>query len=596
VLGWLTSLLGSGAERLAPLDASFLYLERESEPLHVGSVTLLDGRVDFDELVAVLGERLGALPRYRCRPIRPLLDLGAPTWEPDQSFDPRNHVRRVTIPPPGDDAALHMVVDSLFATPCNSGRPLWETYLLDGLSGGRSAVLSKVHHCMIDGVSGSQILELMTDPASPDAAGPPAPSLASGPRPGLRPPPRLRPIQHATAVAQTFATLAATVPPPLPFNGRLSPRRRIVWATFTLDSILALRGAAGCKVNDVVLAIIAGALARHLEARGVAPAARRVRALVPVSVRGGDERLALGNRVSAMFADLPLDVVDPVARLALIARQMREAKERGEPQAVGTVLALAGAMPSAAAPRLLDLSTRWPMVNTVCTNVPGPPEPRTLCGRRVTAIHPIVPLGLNMGLGFAILSYAGTVSISATADPTLVPTANDLAGALYESAAELEDRLGVGASPIVSYRAAGTRVRDLMSRQVVTIDPSDSLASAWEAMRRHGIRHLPVVDRRGTLVGILSHRDLLAASHSTLAFGAVPDRVRLLAWAHASDVMETHVSTARPDDPAAAAGRRMRRHRIGCLPVIDERGRLAGIVTEDDFLAWATTQMEETAA
>jgi diacylglycerol O-acyltransferase len=154
-----------------------------------------------------------------------------------------------------------------------------------------------------------------------------------------------------------------------------------------------------------------------------------------VSVRAADERLALGNRVSAMFADLPLDVADPVARLALIARQMRDAKERGEPQAVGVMLALAGAIPSAATPYLLDLSSRWPVVNTVCTNVPGPAELRTLCGRRVTAIHPIVPLGLGMGLGFAILSYAGTVSICATADPALVPDVEALVGGLHASAA-----------------------------------------------------------------------------------------------------------------------------------------------------------------
>jgi len=336
-------------------------------------------------------------------------------------------------------------------------------------------------------------------------------------------------------------------------------------------------------VNDVVLAIIAGALARHLEARGVPPAARRVRAMIPVSVRRAGERLSLGNRVSAMFADLPLDVPDPVARLALIARQMREAKERGEAQAVGALLALAGTVPSAAAPHVLGLSSRWwQTANTVCTNVPGPAGPRTLCGQAVTAIHPIVPLALNIGLGFAILGYAGTVSICAAADPALVPDAGMLAGALRASAAAV--------------RPTATSVADLMTRRVVTIAPSDSLAAAWEAMRRYGIRHLPVVDARGALAGLVSHRDLLAASPSSLAFGAFPDRVRLLARAHAADVMETHLSTARPDEAAAAAGRRMRRHRIGCLPVVDERGRLVGIVTEDDFLGWATGRMDEESA
>jgi CBS domain-containing membrane protein len=132
-----------------------------------------------------------------------------------------------------------------------------------------------------------------------------------------------------------------------------------------------------------------------------------------------------------------------------------------------------------------------------------------------------------------------------------------------------------------------------MTRRVVTIAPSDSLATAWESMRRCGIRHLPVVDRRGALVGLLTHRDLLAASESSLTSGAASGRVRLLAWARAADVMETHVSTARPDESAAAAGRRMRRHRIGCLPVVDDGARLVGIVSEDDFLAWATDRMDD---
>jgi CBS domain-containing protein len=274
---------------------------------------------------------------------------------------------------------------------------------------------------------------------------------------------------------------------------------------------------------------------------------------------------------------------------------MREAKERGEPQAVGLMLALANAIPSAATPYILDLSSRWPLVNTFCTNVPGPADMRTLCGRRVTAIHPIIPLGVGVGLGFAILSYAGTVSICATADPALVPDARALVGGLHASAAELEDRLGIAASVGSRAPADGTTVADLMTRRIVTIAPSDSLATAWESMRRCGIRHLPVVDGRGALVGIVTHRDLLAASESSLTSGAAPARVRLLGWACAADVMETHVSTARPDESAAAAGRRMRRHRIGCLPVVDEAARLVGIVSEDDFLAWATDRMDDAA-
>ncbi len=416
--------LGRYEERLSPLDAAFLYLEQPTELLHVGAVSIVEGSVPFESFAALVSERLGALRRYRQRPVRPLLDLITPAWEEDPRFDPRQHVRPVIVGAPAGDAELGRVVDELFARRLDANRPLWEIYLLQGLAGGHSAILSKVHHCMIDGVSGSHILELMSDPtAEPDAglparqAGLPAPHSAPQDRwirRGVRtaiavagkPSLVLAGARHAAGAAGLIADLLRDPIQPMPFNGRLSGARRIVWTSFPLEDFLAMRGAAGCKVNDVVLAVITGALRRYLPPGKVAGYGSRLRALIPVSIRRDDEYLALGNRVSLMFAHLPIGVTDPLDRLRCVAEEMQRIKERGQRQAFDAILAFSGMLPTAVGSVLTRLSgggTR-PIVHTVCTNIPGSRERRYVLGRPIVDIHPIVPLAAGIGLGFAILS------------------------------------------------------------------------------------------------------------------------------------------------------------------------------------------------
>jgi CBS domain-containing membrane protein len=217
----------------------------------------------------------------------------------------------------------------------------------------------------------------------------------------------------------------------------------------------------------------------------------------------------------------------------------------------------------------------------------------------VLDVHPIVPIGLDMGLGFAILSYAGALSISATADPALVPEADRVPQALQAAAAELHTALGTRpAAAVPATTPASSRgpcVADLMTRDVVMIRPEATLADAWTTMQRARIRHLVVSDPQGRLAGILTQRDLLAAAQSRMTFPDDQDRLRMLSWVHVADAMETHVSTATPDESAASAGRRMADHKLGCLPVVDG-DRLVGVVTEHDFLTWATTTMERASA
>jgi WS/DGAT/MGAT family acyltransferase len=580
------------AQRLSPLDATFLYWEKPNQRLHVGCVAILDGPVPFDDFARAMEERVGTIPRYRERPVRPFLDLDWPHWETDPTFEVRRHLRHVAVPSPGGDAELHALVDELFATRLDPRHPLWETHLIDGLAGGRSAFLWKVHHAMIDGVSGAQVLEAMADPrprTAPrsSAYAPPARSFLDGLRPAAL-------LGSARDVAQAVGIVGSMLfdsVPRLPFNGPITDARRIVWTSFALDDFLTMRGAAGCKVNDVVLAVISGAIRRYLEAKGVRPTGPRPRTLVPVSVRRADDHLALGNLVSSMLPRLPIDVADPIERLRLVAEEMRTLKEAGQPRAAALAMQFFGAMPAALNALAGRLIAGAPPINTVCTNVPGPLEVCHLLGRRILEVHPIVPLFEGLGLEFAIMSYAGRLSICAAVEPHLVPDAADIPGHLQAAAEELHAALAVTDEPEAARPPASPRVVDLMTRNVIVIAPGESLAKAYLLMRANRIRHLPVVGRDGHLAGLLTHRDLLSASSSSLATPAEAERVRLLAFTRVADVMETHVSVAAPEDAAAVVGDRMIRHKIGCLPVVGSDARLVGIVTEEDYLRWATVHM-----
>ncbi len=576
-------------KRLSPMDAAFLYYERPVQRLHVGSVSLLDGPIPFDAFADLTVERLRGLPRYFQRPVRPVFDWALPRWEVVPRFDPRRQIRHVGVPPPGGDAELHALVDELIATPLDPESPLWETYLLDGLADGGCAIVHKIHHCMIDGVSGVQLLEALTDPASPPApeAGSPAAVRSHGSA-GARP-------WSVRAAVEAMSTLAHWTLEPaaqLPFNAPISAERRLRWTSLSLGRLLAVRGAVGCKVNDVILSVVTGGLRRWLAAHAVATDRLRVRAMVPVSMRTPGDHLTLGNLVSAVFPTLPIDIADPVDRLHRVAAHMSELKERGQAHATGLLMTLAGALPAALSALLGRMLPNWPMINVVCTNVPGPREPRHILGRRIVAIHPVVPLFEGLGLGFAILSYADQLSIAASADPALVPDVGMVTDAIAAELDALVAALGLEAPAAVEATLpARPSVADLMTAVVHTIAPETRLAESWHLMRRMRIRHLPVVDPLQHLVGLITHRDLLAAAPSATDVPQEASRLLPLEWLTAREVMETHLTVATPEEPAAAAGQRMLAAKIGCLPVVDETGRLAGIVTEEDFLRWATGQM-----
>jgi hypothetical protein len=284
----------------------------------------------------------------------------------------------------------------------------------------------------------------------------------------------------------------------------------MVWCSFAFEDFLAVREAAGCKVNDVALAIITDALRRHLEARDVPTSNLSVRAFVPVSVRRDVDRLALGNLITAMVPALPISSRDPVERLRRVSSEMRDLKECGQARAVGLLLAVAGAVPHAIEALVARLAPDWPLVSTVCTNVPGPREARWLLGRRITDVHPIVPLFQSMGLEFAVMSYDGRISICATLDPALVPDADQIGAAIRESGEELLAAMGVAKR---SPRPAGDqaeRLRESLDvlREVVAVRERDSLLHAYRMMRQWDVHRLPVLDERQRLLGFVTDADV----------------------------------------------------------------------------------------
>ncbi|MFN8603760.1 MAG: wax ester/triacylglycerol synthase family O-acyltransferase [Candidatus Binatia bacterium] len=455
-------------ERLSDLDEAFLYMERPNQPMQIGCVAEIDGCFEREELLDALRQRLATIPRFRQRPAHSALNLRGVRWEDDPGFDVEQHLRHVALPQPADQATLRHVVETLFATPLPTDRPLWEIHLIDGLPGRRSALLCKVHHCMIDGISALGVLERIADPvggaadgASPDDRANGAASARRGKRGGraqralpgtigglldriraLAEPDNLfatmRDVGSAVDAVASFVQEPVT---PLPFHGALGHGRRMIWRSFPFDEFDSLRVAGDCTINDAVLAVLSGALRTFIDEVGVCPDDAKVRLLVPVSVRGdgtnGVDAGGQGNLVTAVFPWLPVDEEDPLERLAKVREEMRAIKGREMGRATGVLLGLLGLLPSAVEAAALRLLPEVPVLSAACTNVRGPTEPLRLLGRRIAEIHPIMNLFQGVGLAFAVASYAGRLSICASTDPRLLPDGERLMNLVEEAVYEL---------------------------------------------------------------------------------------------------------------------------------------------------------------
>jgi diacylglycerol O-acyltransferase len=459
-----------GYERLSPLDASFLHIEDSVTHMHIGSVSIFEGPPPpYSALRDMIASKLGMVRRYRQVVRRVPLDLGRPVWTDDPYFNIEYHVRHTALPRPGSEDQLRNLVGRLMAQQLDRDRPLWEMWMVEGLEGDQWAVVSKVHHCMVDGVSGSDLLGLILDVTpNPDfveptpwiPALPPASwELAAEAVTGMLTSPfeMTRMVRARTRVprraARQFGDFISGItaaagnmrgPSSTSLNGPIGPHRRWVATSVPVGEIKAVRQRLGGTFNDVVLTAITRGFRDLLEARGET-AEYPLRSLVPVSVRPRNDRgMAIGdgtlaNKVSAVFAELPVHVADPVQRLRLIAEQMAGLKDSKQAVAGSTLTDLTGFAP----PILLSLAgrlgTKIPQntINTVTTNVPGPQIPLYAGGRRMIRAYPFVPLGMQMRVGVAIFSYDGDVTFGITGDYDTAPDIHILADGINAGMVEL---------------------------------------------------------------------------------------------------------------------------------------------------------------
>lgn len=456
-------------DRLSGLDASFLYFESSTNLLNVCGLLKLDTSTmpqpyDFHMLRAGLRERIGGNPAFRRKIHNPVLNLDHPVWVDDEDFDIEHHVRRVTVSPPGDRDKLADVCADIAAQPLDRSRPLWEMWVIEGLDDGSVAVLTKMHHATVDGVSGASLvselcsLEPDAPPIMASVPKPPAPTRPSDRRIILDGAVRFatRPVSFAKLLAPSAAVLPEWInrarrgkAMPAPFtaprtslNGTITGHRSVAFARMDLAEVKEVKNAFGCTVNDVVLTIASGALRKYLADRNELPDSSLV-AMVPVSVHGKTDAPGT-NKVSGMFSSLSSDIADPVERLAAIAEQNRVAKEHHKTLSASLLQDWA----QFAAPNTfglavrvyskLRLAERHPVIhNLVISNVPGPPMPIYFLGARITGFYPFGPVFDGAGLNVTVISNDGHLDVGLIACRELAPELWDLSDDLPIALAEL---------------------------------------------------------------------------------------------------------------------------------------------------------------
>jgi diacylglycerol O-acyltransferase / wax synthase len=459
-------------DRLTALDTSFLHLEDSSAHMHVASVMLFEGPPPpYDELLEAIERRLPLVPRYRQRLAFVPLAQGRPKWVDDPHLNLRYHVCYTALPSPGSEEQLKDLAGRVFAQQLDRDKPLWELWLAEGLEGDRFALLAKTHHALVDGISGIDIVSVLFD-TSPEPVAPTDPGDRWLPRPlpsraellgealieratipaeavrsvraVLRGPRRmLETVRDAAVGVGAMAWAGLNPAPSTPYNDSIGPHRRFTWVRADLADLKAITNELGGTVNDVVLATVAGALGAHLRRRGQETDGLELKAMIPVSVRSDVERGALGNRVAAMMAPLPVWCQDPVARLDVVRQELRGLKSGGQAVGAQVLTELTAFAPPTIMDQAARLSARQRLFNLVVTNVPGPQFPLYLLGRRMLETFPMVPLARNQGLGVALLSYDGSINFGLVGDFDLLWDLDELATDVRDSLDELAAAAGI---------------------------------------------------------------------------------------------------------------------------------------------------------
>ncbi|MGH0028513.1 MAG: wax ester/triacylglycerol synthase family O-acyltransferase [Myxococcota bacterium] len=442
-----------GYDRLSAQDASFLWIESESSPMHIGSVCVYeagplrngDGGVDIDRQRRAVEAVLHWIPRYRQKIAWTPLE-GWPVWVDDRHFALGYHIRHLSLPRPGTVAQLKEIVSRILARPLDRARPLGEMWVIEGLENGEQfAVVSKIHHCMVDGAAGADLTQILMSTSAKHEIEEPLPYL---PRPAPGPFELLtgslrdrfelgldalrragdgsddwaslgREIEHRARALVDLAGFALKPASETPLNGDLGPHRLFEWSTMPLDVVLDLRRQLGCTVNDIVLATVTGAVRRYLFRRRLDPAKLDFRVAAPVSTRSEGDARGRGNHVSTWIVPLPLAEADPMKQLAAVRDRTAGLKRDGAASGADTLMKIAEWLPPAVVGAGAQLA-RGP-ANLIVTNVPGPQFPLYSAGAPLLGLYPVVPIIPGIGLGIALFSYDGRLCWGSNADDELVP-------------------------------------------------------------------------------------------------------------------------------------------------------------------------------
>lgn len=507
-------------DRLSAQDNSFLLMETHDVHMHVASTMVFDsgplrtedGGVDVSAILATLQAALPQIVRYRQK-LQWIPFENHAVWVDDPNFDLEDHIRHTSLPKPGTPAQLKQLAARVMSQPLDRNRPLWETWVVEGLDGGDSfALITKVHHCMIDGASGVDLAQVLLSPSSEPL------KVEALPLPAARPAPtpaeltrdeawrRLSmPLQilrgarsfideaedlkqeltiRGNALINMFSTGISADETPL--NGKVGPHRAFDWLELSLDDLKEIRRVWGCSLNDVVLTIVTGAVRNYLIRRGVDPSRIEFKVSTPVSVRTEEQKGQLGNQVSSWIIPIPIELEDPKAQLDAIHEETSRLKETRQALAVEMIMKVAEVTPST----LLSLgaqSLSGP-INTIVTNVPGPQFPLYCNGAKLKGIYPQVPLLENLGLGIALMSYDGKACWGFNTDPSLVPDGDLFVEKVKESvnavrvAAGLPELVEPKVEPAKKKRKA--RSKKVAAKSNGSMDSGDKPAISAASARR----------------------------------------------------------------------------------------------------------------
>jgi len=464
------------SRRLSGLDAAFLYLERKEIPLNIAAVALFDGPLPFRKFVANIESKLDQLPRYRQVVVAPPFNLGYPTWEFDQDFDIKRHIFRVRLSAPGGDDELEALAGRLLSQVLHRNKPLWEIHVVEGLKDGRGALIARIHHALADGVAGAALLRIMLDPTPEGSHA----SRKTRARPAIPPPVEhtlaeqlgsaiQSALENAVAAEAGLLSLAdgllsergkgalqeltgllpELLQPPerFGFNKPCSGDRKFCWAEVDFNQVKAIRAALGGKVNDCILSVVVRAISRYIRLHGEKVQGKFLRVVCPVNLRGDEQGESLGNRITFLPVVLPLDIRDPEEMLQAVTSRTEIMKS----VRAAELVAIAASCLSVTPAPIQELFWRGiplvplplPLLNMICTNVPGSPTALYTVGRRLLASYPHVPTGYELGLGVAVQSYDGKLFFGVTADAHVAPDARRLRDYILVSFRELCRAAGI---------------------------------------------------------------------------------------------------------------------------------------------------------